>query len=244
MDRKLQYLKSRTRLRRKFGAMDERTNQSESGGVRVAEYGFTLVELMVTVVLIALLAALSVPSINRVMERSDARSAARSVANRMRVARDQALSRGEVVLVGVDTQSGTSGERGEIKMYRTTDSALNCADVDTNKTSQVGDTLHLEAISGSMEIKKAPNWFCFSPEGTVYDASGSMLNSSCPSAAGMVWLGRKGSSLQKAANDLSVTKADLTDCGAKRTNTLMDARYLASVWGVEVPFNGSVRAYQ
>lgn len=86
--------------------------------------GFTLVELMIVVALIALLAAFSTPSIAKTIERNNAKKAARDVGNAFNLARNQAMSRGEVVLIKID--KATTTKRGEIRLYRTANRALSC----------------------------------------------------------------------------------------------------------------------
>jgi hypothetical protein len=60
-----------------------------------------LVELMVVVTLVGLLAALSVPTLSKSMQRGRAKDAARDVANALRTARLQSMSRGTAVLVHI-----------------------------------------------------------------------------------------------------------------------------------------------
>lgn len=202
---------------------------------------------MVTLVLIAILAAVTAPSVNRIIQRSDARSTARSVANHLRAAHDQAMARGEVVLVRLEELSGNADQRGAVTIFRTTNRALRCSQVDTGQVAQVGDVLRIEALSDDMEIESAPEWVCFSPEGSVRDENGDLLGAgnTCDDAAGVIWLASTETTLADAAAAINnVSEADLTDCGAVQRPELEDARYLASVWGIRIPFNGSIRAYQ
>lgn len=82
-------------------------------------HGFSLVELMIVVAIIAILAALAAPSVSQWVKRSKGREVARSVANSFRYARDQATSRGEVVLIEVDT-TGTDNQ-GIVRVLRLVD---------------------------------------------------------------------------------------------------------------------------
>lgn len=68
---------------------------------RYERSGFTLVELMVVVTIIAILATLSAPTLRRSVRRARVRDAASEVASVFRNARTQAMSRGEVVLVQI-----------------------------------------------------------------------------------------------------------------------------------------------
>ncbi|MGM0557985.1 MAG: pilus assembly FimT family protein [Myxococcota bacterium] len=83
--------------------------------------GFSLVELMIVVSIIAILAALAAPSVSQYIEHSKGREVARSVANSVRYARDQATSRGEVVLIELDPTA--SDGRGIVRVLRLVDSS-------------------------------------------------------------------------------------------------------------------------
>lgn len=71
-------------------------------GVRGAWRGFTLVELMIVVTIIAILAMVATPSLTRSMRRAESREAAGRLAQVFRTARAQAMGRGEIVLLRVD----------------------------------------------------------------------------------------------------------------------------------------------
>ncbi len=77
--------------------------------------GFTLVELMIVVAIIALLATISTPNLFGFLKRTKARDGANAIASYLQNARDQAMSRGEVVLLRVVT---TNLGDVEISTYR------------------------------------------------------------------------------------------------------------------------------
>lgn len=64
--------------------------------------GFTMVELMMVVAIIALLAAFATPTLSRASQRGAVREAVRTFAGVLRNARTQAMARGEVVLVTIN----------------------------------------------------------------------------------------------------------------------------------------------
>jgi prepilin-type N-terminal cleavage/methylation domain-containing protein len=76
---------------------------------RWSSKGFTLVELMVVVTLIALLATLSTPTLSRSVQRGKAKDAAREVASALRNVRSQAMSRGQAALVRINPQRVAGG---------------------------------------------------------------------------------------------------------------------------------------
>lgn len=77
--------------------------------------GFTLIELMVTVVIIGLLATLAVPGIMHRVNHYRAKSAAESIANTVRLARLRAMGRGGAVRVNLTANllSVTEGIMGD-----------------------------------------------------------------------------------------------------------------------------------
>lgn len=238
-----------TRLRQRLAAHGNRI----CGGGR----GFTLLELMITIALVAILVAVTLPAMTRTMERIDARSTARSLANVFRQARDQATSRGEVVLVQIED----STNRGQLSIHRTDNGALRCNGLNPpSNTTQIGDSTSVESLSGELEVEDVaerdaggkPDWLCFTPEGTVRDPTGDIIqHSDCEGENFRMWIANRNENLSDAANTMGVGQAALTGCptgGASwdqsKLRDVRDARYLASVWLIDVPFNGSIRAYQ
>ncbi len=92
--------------------------------------GVTLVELMVAIALVGILAAVASPSVYRAIERANARGVATEVANQLRTARNQAMSRGEPLWVTLaDREPGTT-EGGVVAIFRQTgvDTGTPCDD--------------------------------------------------------------------------------------------------------------------
>lgn len=100
--------------------------------LRLDRRGFTLVELMIAVAIIAILAGFLAPSVMTFVRRTKGKTAARDVANTLRLAHNQAKSRGEVILahIAVDGGNDYSGDAvtgGKIELFRTqNDSIAEC----------------------------------------------------------------------------------------------------------------------
>lgn len=225
-------------------------------GLQKASQGFTLVELMITLALVAILVAVTLPSMSRTMERIDSRSTARTLANVFRQARDQAMSRGEVMLVEIEPNTN----HGQLTMYRTNTRELRCNGVDTGDVTQVGDTTTVDQLSSDMEIRGvaqssaggSPDWLCFSPEGTVHDPGGDVIqHANCENENFRMWIADRNAVLADAASTANTTEADMTGCPSAGSSwseaerrEVRNGRYLASLWVIDVPFNGAIRADQ
>ena len=68
--------------------------------------GFTLVELMVTVVIVAILASVALPSFNEFIRRGQIRTASEAVLNAIQLARSEAVKRNEAVVFVLGTGTG------------------------------------------------------------------------------------------------------------------------------------------
>ncbi len=89
---------------------------------RGARNGFTLIELAVTLMVLALAAAVVVPGIGRSIESVRARAEISGFAAYLRAAREQAITRGEAHAVRVDQASRslvlTAGDSGAVRSSR------------------------------------------------------------------------------------------------------------------------------
>jgi len=211
---------------------------------------------MVTLALVAILVAVTLPAMTRTMERIDSRSTARTLANVFRQARDQAVSRGEVMLVEVEPNTN----HGQLSMYRTNTRELRCSGVDTGDVTQVGDTTSADQLSSEMEIRGVaqradggtPDWICFSPEGTVFGPNGDVIHhANCDNENFRMWIANRNAVLADAAATAQTTEDDMTGCPSSGSSwdeaerrQVRNGRYLASLWVIDVPFNGAIQADQ
>lgn len=74
----------------------------------VRQRGFSLVELMVVIVVAAILLAIAVPSFRDLMHRSQVSSASNELLASLVYARDEAITRGQLVSMCPSTDNGTS----------------------------------------------------------------------------------------------------------------------------------------
>ena len=231
--------------------MQTRTGKPTPGR---AARGFTLVELIVALVLVAIFAALTVPALSGTMARNDARKTARVVANAFRTARNQATSRGEVVFAKVDPGTG----RGEVTLRRSDTNETSCglATADDSNTVLLDATpnppetddpwnVAVADLSSRMAIHSvntdnSPQWICFSPGGQVFDGSGDIFyDSECEGENFRIFLAEDGVDVNSAGGgtDLTVCEDDQSD-----RQDLQDDRSVYYYWEVRVPYNGAIEA--
>ncbi|MFB6264295.1 MAG: Tfp pilus assembly protein FimT/FimU [Bradymonadaceae bacterium] len=204
-------------------------------GTTIGPGGFTLAELLVTLALVSVLAGLAVPSVENSLERAEARRVARQVANSFREARNQAMSRAQVVLAEVVTAN-----QGQIVLYRTTNQATSCREANKNKATEVARTTVRE-ISGDIGIlghaTGQPEWLCFAPDGRVLNLDGNIVDGPlCEGANFRMWIGNKDLKVESIHKKCPSSKSERREQDRERT--------MANFWVVHVPFNGAVRASQ
>lgn len=213
--------------------------------------GVTLIELMVVVVLIGVLAAVASPGIFRAMERQNAQATAAGVANALRTARNQAMSRGTPVWVTINFGNNaanrgsielfTQGAVGNLDLNDPGNAARNCREYDAGSQNLVGSFSPSDLAGKGAIVRVEPNAdLCFSPDGRVLAATGGLLPvvaSRCRGDYAMIYT---------ADYDSPALTTTILDCAANATalQGQRDARAVDRVYKISVPFNGAIRVEQ
>ena len=202
--------------------------------------GFTLVELMIVISLVAILAAISAPSISRAMERSRLNDLNRDIANGILEARSFAMSSGEAVFARVDI----ANDRVDFFLPANFQSpagspAMSCATADLPGTvPNPGDAGHLFAVAADEygveqellgQDPSGEDILCFSPSGKVLAENGAVLESNCKDNNYMLWLGRA---------------TPQTSCPDYTNSEERDQRAIDNIYFIHVSYGGQVRVRQ
>jgi prepilin-type N-terminal cleavage/methylation domain-containing protein len=208
--------------------------------------GVTLVELMVVVALIAVIAAIASPGITRGIERANARAASREVAAQLRLARNQAMSRGAPFWVQISPAAGAS--RGSVAIFRhPTADVRSCREFAGANLVEVS-RFSLNTISGRSALQTvvpagvgagAIN-LCFAPDGRVLAPDGTNLATTgggrCQGEGAyvLVW------------DESKTASSTVKDCAASTTvrPAQRDDRDLINLFKVSIPYNGTISVNQ
>lgn len=132
-----------------------KTNRHKYISARSGQRGFTLIELMITLVVLAIFLSIAAPSFTRLMERSRVTSETNNFIGLFQIARAEAVRHNRQV--GVRTQTGW---RNDVEVY---------LDADNSGAFSAGDTVLREqqAIKNLVITSGGVNSITFLPDGTT-----------------------------------------------------------------------------
>ncbi len=208
---------------------------------------------MIVLAMIGGLAALATPTVRRTSQRAAAAGLGSQIANDLRTARNQAMSRGEAIYAVITPGDGTSANRGRIQLLRTqlrcddgsapsgatctggfeARRARNCRQQVVLDTANPLLTTEFAGFSGAAQLAGTdPNvgLLCFNPDGRVLDGDGRVIDGGAGTC--------NGENLVIYTGDIEASSADVTAAAACSATT--DDRDLYDVYRVSVPYNGSI----
>ncbi len=148
--------------------------RSQVGGTRSARGGFTLIELMVVVAIMAIVMTMSVPVIYKVLHREPLNKAVRDVVEVLSNARARAIMRGRVVEVYFHPRTGLIEIAGagpsHVRHFQTEGVGLAQAQAPSNSglSAQLSDKLEIEMLDVNLTEYKDKDLarVRFFPDGT------------------------------------------------------------------------------
>lgn len=160
------------------------------GRQRHPSQGFTMIELMVTIAILAVLAALAAPSFNPIIERYRTRQAAEDLQGTLYLARSEAIKRGggvTVEAVGGDWAGGWAVKAGGADLQTTAaPTKITATNVDGNGTittdrwgmlsSNAKNTFHIQLTPKGGNAANGST-LCINPGGLIRREDGA---TSCP----------------------------------------------------------------
>lgn len=134
-----------------------------------AAAGFTLLEMMVVFILVALATSLAVPAWRRWFEEDDMTVATRRIEALFRLARDSAIRSGNPVTVVIDSISGNVwlDSRKRVTPADSLEAPDRAVTTRSERTSEGGTSLELPATV-KLELAQARARFEFSPSGAAF----------------------------------------------------------------------------
>ncbi len=121
--------------------------------------GFSLIELMVAVAILAILLALAVPSFQDMIQRNRVRTAAADLTDSLNLARSEAIKRGSSTRLCIDGDNAW-----EVELI---------SSAETLREGRLSEDLTITAASGPYDVSGS-NCVRFRPDGLAYDASSLM----------------------------------------------------------------------
>lgn len=138
-----------------FRSIKARPSPPAAGPLR----GFSLIELMVAVAILAILLALAVPSFQDMIQRNRVRTAAADLTDSLNLARSEAIKRGSSTRLCIDGDNAW-----EVELI---------SSAETLREGRLSEDLTITAAGGPYDVSGS-NCVRFRPDGLAYDASSLM----------------------------------------------------------------------
>lgn len=231
-------------------------------------HGFTLTELMIAVVIIGILGAFLAPSVSRYMQRNKGVSAANGVAGALKMARNLAMSSGQVVFVDLTVE-------GEVEVFQNLPNncdapnppaacfSQSCAEANTfpaaNKRTIAAPQADLKARHPEMIISgfnstgtTAENSgtlsLCFAPDGRVLKPAGVPFDADCGGINTRIFVQPE----EPGSHTGPINGGDMRTCWLTNASDASinfrqqqkNERDVANFFVIQVPFNGAISVVQ
>ncbi|MBM4396177.1 MAG: prepilin-type N-terminal cleavage/methylation domain-containing protein [Deltaproteobacteria bacterium] len=138
--------------------------------------GFTLVELMATVAILAVLVLVTIPPVLRAVQRREGINAAQTILDTVEFAKVQASARNRAFQVAWTLSTGDLSQNGEVRVLEGVTSA--CTAFATTPERTVDLKVDYQSIHLSSIQPIGLTAFCIRPDGRVLDMSGQPIASS------------------------------------------------------------------
>lgn len=229
----------------------EKRRLTRGAPLRLSQRGFSLVELLIAMAIIAVLATFMTPSVMNYVRRNQGQAAANKVAGIFGWARAQAMNRGQVVFLQVSP--GGTNSNGSVAAFRSNDGRTTCGGtrVAVNERGlNLGDTSPNMEILGTNTNGAVNNLgsavvFCFTPDGRILNELGQPFSSNCDGVNARIFV-QDSSADRNVVNPLGNQTLDAcqTNPTDAQRQEQKNGRMLRNFYVVQVPFNGAVTVVQ
>ncbi|GEM_PF-6293525 len=220
------------------------------------EDGFTLVELLIVVAIIGVLAAVTAPSLNKMVTRSQGREFARGVAQQYRFARNQAANTNRVLLVALfehdagSTWSGINSNRGRVEVWATADHSI-CRDAPSTVASappgyEMVSFFEGKEVSGSTKLYRnstgpysSRSIVCVQPNGEFLRPGDGNSLQKISGVGSQVCLG-EAMVIATYDRDIAISNNDIYKCAISVSDNVTEKRDAINYWRISLWDNGQV----
>ena len=125
--------------------------------------GFTLLELMVTIAVLAIATAMAVPSMTQAFEKRDAISAAEAIYSQIQLARSESIARSQPVFMNVVAGAGWAIGFGSDQNCDPSDNSPACTLPDLDNNNPITHLL-TSADASNVSVTTTTNQIAFTPQ--------------------------------------------------------------------------------